>query len=59
MVQFSIEQDPSLSRVVEMFPMKRFARPEEVAGAAVWLVSDEASYVTGATWAVDGALTVI
>jgi 2,5-dichloro-2,5-cyclohexadiene-1,4-diol dehydrogenase 1 len=59
MVQFSIEQDPSLSRVVDMFPMKRFARPEEVAGAAVWLVSDEASYVTGATWAVDGALTVI
>ena len=31
----------------------------EVAGAAVWLISDQASYVTGAAWPVDGALTVI
>jgi 2,5-dichloro-2,5-cyclohexadiene-1,4-diol dehydrogenase 1 len=59
MVQFSIQQDPSLSKVVDMFPMKRFAQPHEVAGAAVWLVSDAASYVTGAAWPVDGALTVI
>lgn len=59
MVQFSMEQDPALSKVVDMFPMKRFAQPHEVAGAAVWLVSDEASYVTGASWPVDGALTVI
>jgi 2,5-dichloro-2,5-cyclohexadiene-1,4-diol dehydrogenase 1 len=59
MVQFSIEQDPSLSKVVDLFPMKRFAQPHEVAGAAVWLISDEASYVTGASWPVDGALTVI
>jgi 2,5-dichloro-2,5-cyclohexadiene-1,4-diol dehydrogenase 1 len=59
MVQFSLEQDPSLSKVVDTFPMKRFAQPHEVAGAAVWLISDAASYVTGATWPVDGALTTI
>jgi NAD(P)-dependent dehydrogenase (short-subunit alcohol dehydrogenase family) len=35
-------------------PMKRFGRPEEVAGAAVFLASDAASFITGQCLAVDG-----
>lgn len=35
-------------------PMKRFGRPEELAGAAVLLASDAASYITGQCIAVDG-----
>jgi NAD(P)-dependent dehydrogenase (short-subunit alcohol dehydrogenase family) len=35
-------------------PMRRIGEPEEVAAAAVWLCSDQASYVTGATLPVDG-----
>jgi NAD(P)-dependent dehydrogenase (short-subunit alcohol dehydrogenase family) len=35
-------------------PMRRVGRPEEVAAAVVWLCSDEASYITGATLPVDG-----
>jgi NAD(P)-dependent dehydrogenase (short-subunit alcohol dehydrogenase family) len=35
-------------------PMNRMARPEEVAEAVVWLLSDAASFVTGSDLIVDG-----
>ncbi|SDW27964.1 NAD(P)-dependent dehydrogenase, short-chain alcohol dehydrogenase family [Albimonas donghaensis] len=38
-------------------PMRRVGRPEEVAAAALFLISDEASYITGAALPVDGGFT--
>lgn len=38
--------------------MKAFGKPEEVAAAAAWLVSEEASYVLSATLFVDGGMTL-
>jgi NAD(P)-dependent dehydrogenase (short-subunit alcohol dehydrogenase family) len=35
-------------------PWPRLGRPEDVAGAALFLASDDAQYVTGETWYVDG-----
>jgi NAD(P)-dependent dehydrogenase (short-subunit alcohol dehydrogenase family) len=35
-------------------PMRRIGQPAEVAAAAVWLCSDHASFITGATLAIDG-----
>jgi NAD(P)-dependent dehydrogenase (short-subunit alcohol dehydrogenase family) len=37
-------------------PMKRFGEPEEIAAAAVWLCSDQASFVTGVALPVDGGI---
>jgi NAD(P)-dependent dehydrogenase (short-subunit alcohol dehydrogenase family) len=38
-------------------PMGRFGRPEEIAKAALFLASDEASFVTGSALVVDGGIT--
>jgi NAD(P)-dependent dehydrogenase (short-subunit alcohol dehydrogenase family) len=38
-------------------PLERIGQPEEVAAAASWLLSEEASFVTGQSLAVDGGLT--
>ena len=41
----------------EMAAQKRLAQPEEIAAAACWLLSDEASFMTGAAMPVDGGWT--
>ncbi len=38
-------------------PIGRFAQPPEIAGAACWLLSDKASFVTGSAMSVDGGYT--
>ena len=38
-------------------PIGRFANPEEIAAACVWLLSDKASFVTGTAMSVDGGYT--
>ncbi|RYE85531.1 MAG: glucose 1-dehydrogenase, partial [Myxococcales bacterium] len=44
-------------RVVERTPLGRVGNPEEIAGGAVFLASDGASFVTGHTLVIDGGLT--
>jgi NAD(P)-dependent dehydrogenase (short-subunit alcohol dehydrogenase family) len=49
--------DPGrLERVAGRVPMGRVGEPEEIAAAVLWLLSDEASYVTGAVLDVGGGI---
>ena len=41
---------------LETIPARRFAKPEEIAGAVTWLAGDNAAYVNGAVIPVDGGL---
>jgi len=39
-----------------MIPLKRHAKPEEIARSALYLASDMSSFVTGTTLVVDGGM---
>jgi glucose 1-dehydrogenase len=52
------ETPEAYESLMKLVPYKRIGEPEDLARAAVWLVSDEADYVTGTTLFVDGGMTL-
>lgn len=53
----AIGEDPAArSHMEKMTLLRRFGEPGEIANAAVWLCSDQASYVTGVAFPVDGGM---
>lgn len=52
------EDEKNLAKLLSGTPLGRIGEPEDIAGAAVFLASDAARYVTGQTLVVDGGSTV-
>jgi NAD(P)-dependent dehydrogenase (short-subunit alcohol dehydrogenase family) len=53
---YASDPEQAQRRLVHV-PIGRFARPEEIAHGALFLASDESSFVTGSTFMVDGGLS--
>jgi 3-oxoacyl-[acyl-carrier protein] reductase len=51
--------DKQKAAIMERVPVKRLGTPDEIAGAVVYLASDEAAYVTGQTIHVNGGMAMI
>ena len=54
-----MDDEATRAELVREIPIGRPADPDEVAAVIAFLASDDASYVTGAMWAVDGGLTAV
>lgn len=52
------ETQEAYDQLLKLIPYKRIGEPDDVARMAVWLASDEADYVTGASLFVDGGMTL-
>lgn len=53
-------QDPAFTAAIEArTPMKRWGQPDDIAGAALFLASDAAAFITGVCLAVDGGYSVV
>lgn len=50
------ERDARIQAFVADCPLRRFGTAEEVAATAVLLASDEATYITGAEFVIDGGI---
>jgi glucose 1-dehydrogenase len=52
------ETKESYDALMRLVPYRRIGEPDDIARAAVWLASDQADYVVGATLFVDGGMTL-
>ena len=54
-----LQQNPEFAAMMGVrTPLRRWGKPEDLAGAAVFLASDAAAYLTGQTIIIDGGLTI-
>lgn len=60
LMQQKCDEDPDLEAyMLKAYPIGRFGEPEEIAQAALWLLSDNAPFITGACLVADGGMTLV
>ena len=57
MISHRIQGEESQQRIKETVPLQRIAKPIEIAYGALFLASDESSYMTGSEMVIDGGVT--
>jgi glucose 1-dehydrogenase len=56
-IDADVEAKPEMEKaLMSEIPLGRWGKPEEIAGLAVYLASDEAAYITGSTYFIDGGM---
>jgi glucose 1-dehydrogenase len=56
-IDIEVESDAHMNdQILVKIPMRRWGKPEEIAKLAVYLASDDAAYVTGSTYFIDGGM---
>lgn len=55
----ALKENPMAQKMIQSLPIKRMAQPEEMVGATMFMLSDEASYLTGQSIVVDGGKTLL
>jgi 3-oxoacyl-[acyl-carrier protein] reductase len=58
-IERGVSEEELRARRLAAVPLGRWGEPAEVAGVASFLLSDDASYITGQALAVDGGYTMI
>ena len=51
------EEQPAMAMMIELTPIKRWGQPEEICNVVAFLLSDEASFMTGCDVVVDGGIS--
>ena len=57
-IERAADPEAAMRSVVGRYPLRRIASAEEIAGAVLFLASQQASYITGISMAVDGGRTL-
>lgn len=53
-----LDNKPQLDALLKNIPLGRLGKPEEVAGLAAFLASEDGAYITGSTYVINGGLMV-